>query len=74
MEGLLYIGAALGVAMAAVGCAFAMAYLVGKTMDAIARQPEVAGELRTTMIIAIAFVEALALYTLVVSLLLVMTK
>lgn len=74
MEGLPYLGAALGIALAAFGCAFAIGHLVGKTMEAMARQPEVAGELRTTMLIAIAFVEALALYTLVVSLLLVMTK
>jgi F-type H+-transporting ATPase subunit c len=43
-------------------------------MEAMSRQPEVAGELRTTMLISIAFIEALALYTLVVALLLVMTK
>lgn len=69
-----YVAAALGITLAAVGAAFSISYMVGKTMDAMARQPEVAGQLRTTMLIAIAFVEALALYTLVVSLLLVLTK
>lgn len=69
-----YVAAAFGIVLAAIGAAFSIAYMVGKTMEAMARQPEVAGQLRTTMLIAIAFVEALALYTLVVSLLLVLTK
>lgn len=69
-----YLGAAMAMGLAASGAAIGIGYLVGKTMEAMARQPEVAVQLRTTMLIAIAFVEALALYTLVVSLLLVLTK
>ncbi len=37
-------------------------YLVGQTVQAIARQPEAAGQLRTTMFIGIALVEALAIF------------
>lgn len=69
-----YLGAALAMGLAASGAALGIGFLVGKTMESIARQPEVGAQLRTTMLIAIAFVEALALYTLVVSLLLVLTK
>ena len=39
--------------------------LVGKTVEGMARQPEMAGQLRTTMFLGIAFVEALALIGLV---------
>ena len=39
--------------------------LVGKTVEGMARQPEMAGQLRTTMFLGIAFTEALALIGLV---------
>ena len=65
------LAAALGIGMATLGTGLGMGFMVGKTMDAMARQPELSGELRTTMLIAIAFMEALALYALVISFLLV---
>lgn len=69
-----YLGAALGIGLAAMGAAIGIGLLAGKTMESMARQPEMAPQLRTTMLIAIAFVEALALYALVVSFLLIFTK
>ena len=39
--------------------------VAGKTVEAMARQPEMAGQLRTTMFLGIAFTEALALIGLV---------
>jgi F-type H+-transporting ATPase subunit c len=69
-----YLGAALGIGLAALGTGIGIGILAGKAMEAMARQPEMAAQLRTTMLIAIAFVEALALYALVVSFLLVFTK
>ena len=69
MEHLL--GAAIGIGLAALGTGIGMGILVGKTVEAMARQPEMAGELKTTMLIGVAFVEALALYALVVSFLLI---
>lgn len=66
-----YLGAALGIGMATLGTGLGMGFMVGKTMDAMARQPEISGELRTTMLIGVAFIEALALYALVISFLLV---
>jgi F-type H+-transporting ATPase subunit c len=41
-------------------------YLVGKSVEAMARQPEAAGMVRTTMFLGIAFTEALALIGFVV--------
>ncbi len=69
-----YLGAALGIGLAALGGGLGIGFLSGKTMEAMSRQPELSGQLRTTMLISIAFVEALALYALVVSFLLIFTK
>ena len=69
-----YLGAALGIGLAALGGGIGIGFLAGKTMEAISRQPELSGQLRTTMLISIAFIEALALYALVVSFLLIFTK
>lgn len=68
------LGAAIGIGLAAFGTGIGMGILVGKTVESMARQPEMAGELRTTMFIGVAFVEALALYALVISLLLIFVK
>ncbi len=65
------LGAAVGIGLAALGTGIGMGFLVGKTVEAMARQPEMAGDLKTTMLIGVAFVEALALYALVVSFLLI---
>lgn len=68
---LAYLAAGLGIGMAAFGTGIGMGFMVGKTVEGIARQPEALEDLRTTMIIGIAFIEALALYALVISFLLI---
>ena len=40
----------------------------GKAMDAIGRNPEASSKIQTSMILAIAFAEAIAIYALVVAL------
>ena len=50
---------------AAVGPGIGLGILIGKTVEGMARQPEVAGQLRATMFIGVAFVEVLALLGLV---------
>jgi F-type H+-transporting ATPase subunit c len=44
--------------------------MTGRTADAIARQPEASGDIRTAMIIGVALAEALALYAFVIAILL----
>ena len=56
--------------LAAIGPAIGIGYLVGKSVESMARQPEAAGIVRTTMFIGIAFTEALALIGFVVFILL----
>ena len=58
---------AIGYGLAAIGPGIGIGILVGKAVEAMARQPEAAGMVRTTMFLGIAFVEALALFGFVLS-------
>ena len=51
----------IGYGLAAIGPGIGVGIVAGNTVQAMARQPEVAGMLRTTMFLGIAFTEALAL-------------
>ncbi|QDC26726.1 ATP synthase F0 subunit C [Georgenia yuyongxinii] len=53
--------ATIGYGLATIGPGIGMGILVGKTQEAVARQPELAGPLRINMFIGMALVEALAL-------------
>lgn len=55
----------VGYGLATIGPGLGIGILVGKALEGMARQPEMAGQLRTTMFLGIAFVEALALIGLV---------
>lgn len=48
--------------------AFAIGWMAAKAMEAIGRNPEAAPKIQTAMILAIAFAEAIAIYSLVVAL------
>jgi F-type H+-transporting ATPase subunit c len=52
---------AIGYGLAAIGPGIGIGIVVGKTIEGIARQPELQGTLRTNMFLGIAFTEALAL-------------
>jgi F-type H+-transporting ATPase subunit c len=60
------IGAGFAYGLAAIGPGIGIGFLVGKSVEAMARQPEAAGMVRTTMFLGIAFTEALALIGFVV--------
>ena len=57
---------AIGYGVAAIGPGIGIGIIAGKTVESIARQPEVSGKLTSTMYIGIAFTEALALIGVVV--------
>ncbi|MFA4858563.1 MAG: ATP synthase F0 subunit C [Candidatus Margulisiibacteriota bacterium] len=63
--------AGLTLAITAFGCALGIGWLSSKAVEAIGRQPEASGKIQTAMLIAIAFIEAIALYALVIEILLV---
>jgi len=54
-----------GYGLAAIGPGIGIGIVVGKAIEGMARQPEMAGQLRVTMFLGIAFTEALALIGLV---------
>ena len=64
------LGAGFAYGLAAIGPGIGIGYLVGQAVQAMARQPEAAGMVRTTMFLGIAFTEALALIGFVVFILL----
>ncbi|MDO5034924.1 MAG: ATP synthase F0 subunit C [Actinomycetaceae bacterium] len=53
--------AAIGYGIATLGPAIGLGYMIGKTQEATARQPEVASKLSTNMYIGLALIEALGL-------------
>ena len=61
---------AVGYGLAAIGPGIGIGIVVGNAITAMARQPEAAGMVRTTMFLGIAFTEALALIGFVVFILL----
>lgn len=63
------VGAALGAAIAAIAAAIGIGKIGQHTMESIARQPESAGNIRTSMIIAAGMVEGAALFAIIVCLL-----
>lgn len=68
LEAVKTMAAAFAIAIGAIGPALAIGKLAGKAMEAIGRNPEAASKIQTSMILAIAFAEAIAIYALVVSL------
>ena len=63
--------AGVAIAIAALGGAIAMCLTVVKALEAIARQPEADGKIRTTMILGLVFIETAIIYALIISILIV---
>ena len=61
-KGLTAIGRGIVYGGAAIGPGIGIGLIVGNAITAMARQPESAGTVRTTMFLGIAFTEALALF------------
>ena len=55
----------IGYGLSTLGPGLGIGIVASKTVEGMARQPEMAGQLRTTMFLGIAFTEALALIGLV---------
>jgi F-type H+-transporting ATPase subunit c len=55
-------------AVGSIGPAIGIAMIASKGLEAIGRNPEAAGKVQSSMILAIAFAEAVAIYALVVAL------
>ena len=64
-------GAGLMIGIACLGGALAMGIAVGKSSEAIARQPEANGQIRTTMMMGLVFIETVIIYALIVAILII---
>lgn len=65
------IAAALTICICNIGPAISQGKVASKAMDAIARQPEAAGNIRSTLVISLGLIEALTIYGLLVAFMLV---
>ncbi len=69
-----FIAAALAIGLPALGVGIAQGLVVAAALDGVWRQPEALRDLRTMMFIGLGFLEALALYGLVISFIILFVK
>lgn len=62
------LAAALAIGLGAIGPGIGIGLVAGPALNAMGRNPEAAGIVRTNMILAIVFAEAVSIYALVVAL------
>lgn len=60
------LGAAIGAGLAVIGAGIGIGRIGAHAMDAIARQPEHTGQIRTNMIVVAALLEGVALFAVVI--------
>ena len=63
--------AAAAAVFVGLGAGIGMAITTSKALDAIARQPEAEGKIRTTLLLGLAFIETTAIYGLFIAIMLV---
>ncbi len=70
-SGIIAIAAAIAIAASTVFPAISQGITAKAAMESIARQPDAAGDIRSTLIIALALMEALTIYGLLIGFMLV---
>ena len=70
-SGLIALAAALCISISTIAPAIGQGRTASKAMGAIARQPEAAGEIRSTLILSLGLMEALTIYGLLIAFMLV---
>lgn len=66
-SGIIAIAVAISISLSTLGPGLGMGRVGASAMESMSRQPEVMGDLRTNMILAFAFMEALTIYGLVIA-------
>ena len=74
LSGLYAIGAGLAIAGAAIGTGVGDGLVSAKWLEGMTRQPEMKGELRTSMFISIGLIEALPIIAVVIAIVLVFVR
>ena len=62
-------GAGIGAGLAAIGAGIGIGLIGGNFMEAIARQPEAVGDIRSNMIVSAALIEGVAFFAVIVCIL-----
>ncbi|MBN1397145.1 MAG: ATP synthase F0 subunit C [Bacteroidetes bacterium] len=65
-----YLASGFGAALVIIGASFGIGKIAAATMEASGRQPEVAAQLRTAMIISAALIEGVTFFALVICIIL----
>lgn len=68
------LGAGIGAGLAAIGAGIGIGRIGGSAVEAIARQPEAAGDIRSNMIVSAALIEGAAFFAMVICFLIIFIK
>ena len=68
-KGIAELGAAIGAGLSVLGAGFGIGKIGSSAMEAIARQPEAAGDIRSNMIVIAALIEGVAFFATIIALL-----
>ena len=69
-----YLGAGLGLSLVIIGASFGIGMIGKSAMTAISKQPQISGDIRSSMIIVSALIEGIALFAIIICMLLAMNK
>ena len=62
-----YLAAALAAGLAALAASWGNGKVISKTLEGMARQPEIAGQLRSTMFVGVGLIEAVPILSIVIA-------
>ncbi len=65
------LGSGIAIGIAAAGGAIGMGLAVGKSAESVARQPEAAGQIRSSMMLGLVFIETAIIYALLAVILII---
>ncbi|MFD1432417.1 F0F1 ATP synthase subunit C [Lacticaseibacillus yichunensis] len=69
-----YIAAAIASGLAALAASYGNGQVISKTLESMARQPELSGQLRGTMFIGVGMIEAVPIMSIVIAFMLLLAK
>lgn len=67
-----YIAAAIAAGLAALAASYGNGQVISKTLESMARQPEISGQLRGTMFIGVGMIEAVPIMAIVIAFMLLL--
>ncbi|MDM8278437.1 F0F1 ATP synthase subunit C [Ligilactobacillus aviarius] len=67
MTGLALLGAGIAAGLAAIGTGVGNGMVISKMLESMARQPELSGQLRTSMFIGVGLIEAVPIIAIVIA-------